>query len=146
MKFEIEEDASAGTAAVLQHEVAIEQDALDLGQHAVVPIEVRPASLHHADLRLGEMVDDLHQPVFGRHEVSVEDGDELAGRGLQSFVERAGLVAVAVGAVEILDRMAETAVAFDDLAGDPDGFVGGVVKHLDLELVGGIVELATGID
>ena len=75
---EVEEVAGAGAGAVLQHEVAVEQDGLDLGQHAVVAVQVRPAGLHHADLGLGKVVDDLHEPVGRGHKVGVEDGDELA--------------------------------------------------------------------
>ena len=75
---EVEEDAGARAAAVLQHEMAIEQDGFDLSEKAVVAIEVRPACLHHADARLGKVVHHLHEPVGRRHEVSVEDGDEFA--------------------------------------------------------------------
>jgi hypothetical protein len=91
---EVEEVAGAGAGAVLQHKVAVEQDGLDLGQHAVVAVEVRPARLHHADLRLGEVVDHLHQPVGRRHKVGVEDGDELALGHLEAGIERPGLEAV----------------------------------------------------
>ena len=50
-------------AAVLEHKVPVEQDGFDLRQEAVVAVQVRPARLHHADLRLGEVMDHLHQPV-----------------------------------------------------------------------------------
>ena len=60
---EVEEDAGAGAAAVLEDEVAVEEDGFDLGEEAVVAVEVRPAGLHHADAGLGEVVDDLHEPV-----------------------------------------------------------------------------------
>jgi hypothetical protein len=47
------------------------------------------------------VVDDLHDPLARRDEVGVEDGDELAFGDVQAFVEGAGLVAVAVGAVQV---------------------------------------------
>ena len=46
---EVEVDAGAGAAAVLEDEVAVEEDGLDLREEAVVAVEVRPAGLHHAD-------------------------------------------------------------------------------------------------
>ena len=48
---EIEEDAAARAARVFEHEMAVEQNGFDLGQQRVVAVDVRPAGLHHADLR-----------------------------------------------------------------------------------------------
>ena len=63
---------------MLEDEVAVEEDGFDLGEEAVVAVQVRPAGLHHADGWLGKVMDDLHDP-FGRgDEVGVEDGDQLA--------------------------------------------------------------------
>ena len=75
---EVEEDAGTRTAAVFQDEMAIEQDGFDLGEKAVIAVEVGPAGLHHADARFGKVMHYLHEPVRWRHEVGVEDGDELA--------------------------------------------------------------------
>ena len=138
---EIEEDAGAGAAAVFEDEVAVEQDGFDLGEEAVVAVEVGPAGLHHADFRLGEVVDDLHQPVARRDEVGVEDGDELAAGGFKAFVEGSGLEPVAIGAVQIDDGVAEGAITLADGRGDLFGFVGGVVEDLNLEQFAGVVEI-----
>ncbi len=62
---EVEEDAGAGAAAVLEDEVAVEEDGFDLGEEAVVAIEVRPAGLDHADAGFGEVVDDLRSQSGG---------------------------------------------------------------------------------
>ena len=45
------------------------------------------------------------QEIGGRDEIGVEDGDELAGGGLETLLQRARLVAVAVRTVVVLDRM-----------------------------------------
>ncbi len=116
---EVEEVAGADARAVLQHKVAVEQDGLNLGQHAVVAIEVRPAGLHHADLRLGKVVNHLHQPVGRGHKVGVEDGHELAFGHLEAGVERAGLVAVTIGAVDVDDGMAQCGIAVNDCRQPP---------------------------
>ena len=57
---EIEEAAGAVAAAVLEHEVAVEQNRLDLREQRVILVDVPPARLHHADLRVGEV---RQQPV-----------------------------------------------------------------------------------
>ena len=84
---------------------------------------------------LGKVVDHLHQPVGRRHKVGVEDGDELALGHLQAGVERAGLVAVPVGAMDVDDGVAQRGIARHDAGGHLAGFVGRVVEDLDLELV-----------
>ena len=131
---------------MLEHEVAVEQDGLNLGQHAVVAVEVRPAGLHHADLGLGKVVDHLHEPVGRGNEVGVEDGDELAFGHLEAGVERSGLEAVAIGAVNVNDGCPERRVAVDDSAGHLLGLVGRVVEHLNFELFARILHGANGLD
>ena len=148
---EVEEDAGAGAAAVFEDEVAVEEDGFDLGEEAVVAIEVRPAGLDHADAGLGEVVDDAAEPGGRGDEVGVEDGDELALGDAEAFFEGAGLVAVAVGAVEVVDGLGGEALGTcgetrDHGRGDGDGLVGGVVEELDLEAVAGVVEAAAGVE
>ena len=46
---EVEEPPGAVAAAVLEHEVTVEQNRLDLRQQRVVVVDVAPARLHHAD-------------------------------------------------------------------------------------------------
>ena len=64
---------------------------------------------------------------------------------LHACLKRACLEAVAVGAMDVGDGVAHRGIAFHDLAGDVDGLVGGVVEHLDVELVLRVVHLADGI-
>ena len=79
---EVEKHPAARASAVLQHKVPVEQDGLDFRKKRVVAVQVRPARLHHADFRLGEVMDHAHEPVFRGNKVGVKDGDELALRGL----------------------------------------------------------------
>src|ERR1019366_4238591 len=104
---EVEEVAGSNAGSVLQHKMTVEKDGLNLRKHAVVAIEVGPAGLHHADLRLGKMVDDFHEPVDRRHEIGVEDGHELAFGDLEAGIQGASFVAVAVSAVDVDDRTAQ---------------------------------------
>ena len=70
---EIEEAPAAVAAAVLEHEMAVEQDRLDLGEQRVVLVDVAPARLHHPDLRVGEVRHQAHEEVVRRDEVGVEN-------------------------------------------------------------------------
>src|SRR5688572_22708229 len=49
---EIEEEARAITAPVLEDEVAVEQNRLDLREERVVLVDMTPARLHHRDFRV----------------------------------------------------------------------------------------------
>ena len=90
---------------MLQDEVAVEQDGFDLGEEAVVAIEVRPAGLDHADAGLGKVVDDLHQPVRRGTKSASKMATSSPLGDFEAFVEGAGFVAVAVGAVEVVDGL-----------------------------------------
>ncbi len=112
---------------------------------------MRPAGLHHADARLGEVVDHLHQPVRRGHKVGVEDGDQLAARDFEALVQRARLVAVPIRAMQMHDglrRQSRSAarVTLDDLSGHLHRLVGGVVEQLNLEAVARIVQPADRVD
>jgi len=141
---EVEEVAGTGACAVLQDEVAVEEDRFDLGEQAVVAVEMRPAGLHHADFGLVEVVDDVHQPIGRGDEICVEDGDQVALGYLQACVESSCLEAVTIFAVHVDDGVAEGGVTLDDAGGYLLGFVGGVVEKLNLKLVGGVLHGADG--
>jgi hypothetical protein len=138
------------TATVLENKVTVEKDGFDLRQETVVAIKVGPTRLDHTDTRLGEVVNDAAKPVRRRNEVGVEDGDEFAFRGLETFFQGAGFIAVAVGAVEVVDGLWVEALrtgrkSGDHGRGDAHSLVSGVVEKLNLEAVSGVIEAAAGV-
>ena len=80
------------------------------------------------------------------NEVGVENGDELASRGLQAVFQRAGLVAFAIGAMDVDDGHALRGEAVHAIAGDLLRFIGGIVEHLHVEKLARIVEARNGFD
>jgi hypothetical protein len=139
---EVEEVPGAVPPAVLEDEVAVEQDRLNARQQRVVLVDVPPTGLHHRDLRIREVMDRSLQEVRGRDEIRVEDGDELAARDPHPGLERAGLVAGTIGAVEVLDVDALQGRPAHGELGDAGGLIGRVVEHLDLEAVPRVIDAA----
>ena len=136
---------------MLQHEVAIQQDRLHLRHEAVVAVQVRPARLNNADLRLRKVVHHLHQPVRRRHKVRIEDRNQLATGDLQPLVQRARLVPIPVRPVDVHDRLRchsrkSMRIPCDCLLRYLHRLVGRVVQHLDLKPVARILKPAHRID
>ena len=143
---EVEEVARTISPAVLEHEVTIEQDRLDLREQRVILIDVSPARLDHRDLRIDE---ERHRPVekvLGRDEVRIEDGDELALGDLHAGLERASLVACAIGSMDVGDVDALRRIAPHGLFGHAPRFVGRIVEDLDLEQLARILQSTDGVD
>ena len=80
------------------------------------------------------------------NEIGVEDGDELALRGLQAIFEGASLVAFAIGAMDVADRKPLGGVPFHTVARDFASFVGGIVEHLNVQQFARVIKLSDGID
>ena len=120
--------------------VTVEHEAFDLGQQRVRTIEVTPARLNHPDARVLEVRDHVAQKVGRRDEVRVEDGNELALRGLEPCVEGARFVPYAIGAVNVLHVDARLADATNVRLHDGARLVRRVVEHLNLEEAARIIE------
>ncbi len=113
---------------MLEYKVPIQQNRLHLSQEAVVPVQMRPSRLYHPDLRFRKVMNHLHHPLPRRHEVCIEDRDELASCNIKAFVESPGFVAMSVAAVQIHDRLRlhtkeSTLIPFDDLLRYPGRLV-----------------------
>ena len=92
------------------------------------------------------MIQDLPEDPRARHEVRVEDRDELAARRLHPGLQRSRLVARPVLARDVDDVEPERAVSLDHPRGDLARLVRRVVEDLDLEQVLRIVERRRGVD
>ena len=109
---------------MLQDKMAVEQDRFHFGKKRIVAIDVCPARLHHADFRIGEMVDRAQREVLWWDEVRVKDGDELPCCGLHPLRQRARLVAFSVCTMVIRDRKPTGSISVDHAAGNRLSFVG----------------------
>src|SRR5438132_2221489 len=75
---EVEKAAGVVTPAVLNHEVAVQNDGLHLRQERILAIDVTPSRLHHADLRIAEIVHNIFEKVRRGNEIRVKDSDQLS--------------------------------------------------------------------
>src|SRR5256885_15615511 len=130
---------------MLQDKMAVEQGRFHFGKKRIVAIDVCPARLHHADFRIGEMVDRAQQEVLWWDEVRVKDGDELPCCGLHPLRQRARLVAFSVCTMVIRDRKPTDSISVDHAAGDRASFVGGVIEKLDIEFLKRVIQSADGV-
>ncbi len=143
---EVEEAAGAVAPPMLEHEVRVEQDRLNLGQEGVILVDMPPARLDHAHFRVAEVRQRLEEEVRRRHEVRVENRDEICLRQLESSFEGAGLIAAAVDAMDIRDVEAARRVAADRQLGDIRGLVRRVVEDLNLQQLARVIHLADRVD
>ena len=123
----------------------VEQNGFNLGQERIVAIDVRPARLHHPDLRIGKVVDSAQQKIFRRSKVSVKDRNEVALRRLQPVRECSRFKALALVAMNVSNRETFCRVMLNQASRHRLGFIRGIVQHLDIELVLRILELADRI-
>src|SRR5215469_12961590 len=119
----------------------VEQNRFYFRQEGIMTVDVRPPRLHHADLRIGEVMDGTQQEVLGGRKVRVENGDEIAFRRLQSFRQRTRLKSLAIGAMVIADGISEGCIPLNQGRAYLGRLVGGIIEHLNVELVAGIIDL-----
>ncbi len=143
---EIEKESAAIARAMLDDEMAVEQNRFHFGERGIVPVDVAPARLHHGELRIREIRDGAAEKIGGRNKIGVEDGDVFSARGFQPFLQRSGLETLAIVAMNVADGNAECLVAFDAIASDFLRFVGRIVEHLNIEQLARVIELRNAFD
>jgi len=144
---EVEEAAAAVAGGVLDQEMAVQEDGLEPGEQGVPPVDVAPSRLHHPQGLVGHQVG--HGPaqeIGAGQEVGVEDGQQLTPGAGGARLQGAGLEAGALPAVQVVDVQAPAAVVGHPLGDDLRRLIVGVVQHLDLQAVPGVVQAADGID
>ena len=84
----------------IEVEVEIQLE-VDVAVEVAVEVEVLPTRLDQADARLGEVRHHLLEHAGGRHEVGVEDRDQLGVVLLEAVGERARLEPLAIRAADL---------------------------------------------
>src|SRR5713101_4764797 len=120
--------------------MAVEQDRFDFGQRGVITVQIRPTSLDHRDPGINEIWKRAAQKIGRRKKIRVEDGDEFAGRGLETRGKRPGLETGADVAMQVADWQSERLIALDAAARDLLRFIGRVIEHLNVEQLARIIK------
>jgi hypothetical protein len=131
---------------VLEHEVAVEQERGRARERRCLVVEMAPARLHHAHAGIVERRHHAAQEVARRHEVRVEDRDEVSPRLAEPVLERARLVSEAVAAPDHAHVDAGPPPGLGPRFRDEGRRVRRVVEDLHLEPIARPVELAGGVD
>ena len=86
------------------------------------------------------MLDGAREEIRRWNEIGIENGDEFTSSGLQPCLQGAGFEACAIVAVMVFDGEPQGAIALHQRRGKWGGIVGGIVQHLDLEQLAGILD------
>ena len=79
--------------------MAVQQDSFYFRQKRIMPVDVGPACLYHANSWVGELVNGTQNKIFRRHKVRVEDRDEFALGSFQPFCQCTRLESFAIATV-----------------------------------------------
>ncbi len=143
---EVKEAARKVSGAVLDHEVAVQQNGFDFRQVRIVAVDPRPAALHDCHLGICEIMNHFTQNHGRRHEVRVEDGDKLALGALHARGERAGFVTLAIVPMMVTDGVTGARVLTHQTRADNAGLVDRVVEHLDFQQLARVVDARNGFE
>src|SRR4029453_17609075 len=139
---EVKKSSAATPGSLLEEEVPIKEERLHLGEQGILAVQVAPAHLHHADMRIGKVINGASQRVGPGYEISVKNEDELTGGSLQTRGEGARLETGSMIAVIVVHVGASRPKSGDFAGGDLLSLVRGIIEDLDLEFFAWIVELA----
>src|ERR1700682_5729287 len=101
-----------------------------------------PATLDHADLRIGEKMDRPLKQISRRDEIGIENAHKLTGGRLEPNCKRTGLESGPVDAMNQLNIEAALSQSFRARTSYFARIVGGIVQHLDLQQISWVIELA----
>ena len=101
-----------------------------------------PATLDHADLRIGEKVDGALKQFWRRNEISVENADELTTGRFESNRERACLEAGPVDPMNELNIEAALTQFLSAGSGHVPRVISRIIQDLDLQQFARVIEFA----
>src|SRR4051794_10061266 len=138
----IEKASAAAAGGLLKEEMAVEEHRLDASEERVTAVKMTPAGLDHADLRIGKEMDRPFEQVGLRHEIGVENANEVALRRSQAGLKRAGFETGAVCSMNQL-HIEPTALQFRHRGcRELPCIIRRIVEDLNLETVLWIIDLA----
>jgi hypothetical protein len=138
---EIKKASAAAARRLLKQKMAIQKHGLHPRQQRIASIQMPPAGLDHADLRIGEKMNRPLKQVRRRDEVGVENANKLTGSRFEPDCERTGLESGPVDAMNQLNIEAALPQFFGARRSHLARIVGRIVEHLDLQQISRVIEL-----
>ena len=99
---EIEKASAAAAGRLLEQEMSVQKHRLHPCEQRITAIQMAPASLNHADLRVGEIMNRALKQIARRNEVGVQNANEFAIRRFKADCERAGFESGPINAMNQL--------------------------------------------
>ena len=143
---EVEETTASKPAPLFEGEVPVQQYRLRPSQPAVRLVQVVPPGLDHAHGRVLERREQSVQEIRRGEEIGVQYQQELAPGPSQPRGEGTRLVPRPVASLKVLDRNALGAPVSDAGLRQRARFVRGIIEHLNLEGIPGILQPGHRID
>jgi len=144
---EIQKQTAPGAGGLLDYEVTVQIQRLGACQRVFSRVQVPPARLHHAQPVVGGKQRHHALQKIGRGDkIGIKYGSQLGGLPPEALIERAGLIARAGRAANVLDIPAKSVIA-GDMAGDQiAGFVRRIIEHLDMQPVARVIQRHNRLD
>ncbi len=143
---EVEKIPFAAADVLLDGEMCVESHRLQTREERIVLIEVSPARLYDARVRIAKVRDRPQQEVGRRKKIGVEYGDETPTGQPEAVLQRTGFIALTMRPPNVHDV---------DAAAVPEGHatrhacarhVRRIIEDLDFEAVLRIIKAGTGVD
>ncbi len=131
---------------MLDLEVSVQKQGLRTREPVVALVQVAPCRLHHADVPIGERRQELSHESPVRHEVRVQNQNEVSPGPPEPVGQGPGLVATSRPAPEMLDASSPATPGGHSRRRDGRRFVRRIVEQLNLEPTARIIEGAHSFD
>ena len=147
----IEAKWQAGIRAggLFDDKMSVQGQRLGLGQGGVSRVQMRPAGLDESNIAscfCQKGRNGAEQKVWQWGEICVKDSNELAACGGGAGLQRPRLKTLSIVPMQNLNIDAFSAPEGGPALRNSGGAICGIVKDLDLQTIGGIVQLRAGID
>src|SRR6267143_1276637 len=139
---EVKKTSTSAARRLFQQKMAVQKHGLHPREQRVTAIQMAPATLNHADFRIGEKMDRALEQIWRRDKIGVQNADEFPCSRFKSGRERTCLETGPVDPVNELNIETALPQFIGARSGHFPCVISGIVQHLDLEQLARVIELA----
>ena len=143
---EIDEAVAPVSRELFDDEMRVEAESLESSQKRRAFVQIRPSGLNHTHSGTPEMRQEHLQKLAGRHEVGIENCDQIAGSRSEPVVEGAGLESRPVAPLNVDYVDPPFSPECDAISNQHAGIITRIVEDLDLEQSARVRQLRAGVE